>query len=249
MKNKIKVIVPFYNASSFLERCVLSITKQEYENFDVIFINDCSTDNSWDLLPHDVKNCICINNPIRKTALENIHNAVINYCNPEDIVAIVDGDDFLLNKKVLSYINDFYNKNDCWIMYGNSTASDGSKIASKGYAQEEFKMIRNGYFFVSHIRTFRAGLYHKIKDQDEEFSCLKDKNGEFYKMTYDVAMLLPMMEMAGYEKIKFNEKILYVYNRENPISDCYVNENLQKSIHFEINNKKRFNKIDKLWQK
>ena len=35
---------------------------QKYENFKAIFIDDASTDNSWDLLPHNNEKAICIKN-------------------------------------------------------------------------------------------------------------------------------------------------------------------------------------------
>jgi hypothetical protein len=63
-------------------------------------------------------------------------------------------------------------------------------------------------------------------------------------MTYDVAIMFPIMEMAGYDKVKFNDTILYVYNRSNPISDDRVNQQLQWDIHAEISNKPSFNKIE-----
>jgi hypothetical protein len=73
---------------------------------------------------------------------------------------------------------------------------------------------------------------------------MKDSNNEWYTMTYDVAMFLPMLEMAGLEHIFYNDKPLYMYNRDNPISDDKVNQNLQTKIHIEINKKNKFKKID-----
>ena len=43
---KISVIVPVYNAEKYLEQCLESIKNQSYQNFEVILVNDDSTDNS-----------------------------------------------------------------------------------------------------------------------------------------------------------------------------------------------------------
>lgn len=43
---KISVIVPAYNVEMYLERCLLSILKQTYNNIEIILINDGSTDNT-----------------------------------------------------------------------------------------------------------------------------------------------------------------------------------------------------------
>jgi glycosyltransferase involved in cell wall biosynthesis len=244
MKNNIKVITPFYNPGEFLETCVNTLMSQKYDNFKVLFVDDCSTDGSFEKLPHDNEKAVIIKNETRKTALENIHDAIMNHCDPDDIVVLVDGDDWLPNKNVLSYINDFYNQNDCWIMYGQANWTDGRRGFASAYSAEEFKNIRKSPFRVSHLRTFKAGLYQKIKEQDSEFSCMKDSNGDFYKMTYDVAIMFPILEMAGAEKVAFNDTILYIYNRNNPISDDKVNQQLQWNIHTEISNKKSFNKIE-----
>jgi glycosyltransferase involved in cell wall biosynthesis len=244
MKNNIKVITPFYNPGEFLETCVNTLMSQKYDNFKVLFVDDCSTDGSFEKLPHDNEKAVIIKNETRKTALENIHDAIMNHCDPDDIVVLIDGDDWLPNKNVLSYINDFYNQNDCWIMYGQANWTDGRRGFASAYSAEEFKNIRKSPFRVSHLRTFKAGLYQKIKEQDSEFSCMKDSDGDFYKMTYDVAIMFPILEMAGVEKVAFNDTILYIYNRNNPISDDKVNQQLQWNIHTEISNKKSFNKIE-----
>ena len=46
MADKISVIVPVYNVEAYLERCVESILQQTYANFELILINDGSTDSS-----------------------------------------------------------------------------------------------------------------------------------------------------------------------------------------------------------
>ena len=46
MGEKISVIVPVYNVEDYLERCVESILQQTYTHFELILINDGSTDSS-----------------------------------------------------------------------------------------------------------------------------------------------------------------------------------------------------------
>jgi hypothetical protein len=121
--------------------------------------------------------------------------------------------------------------------------SDGRIGFATEYTPEQFENLRNSPFLVSHLRSFKSFVYKKIQEQDETFSCMKDKNGEFYKMTYDVAIMFPIMEISGYEKVKFIDKILYFYNAHNPISDHIKNQKLQTDIHIEINQKEKFKQI------
>lgn len=52
MGEKISVIVPVYNVEAYLERCVESILQQTYTNFELILINDGSTDSSGLICDH-----------------------------------------------------------------------------------------------------------------------------------------------------------------------------------------------------
>ena len=46
---KISVIVPVYNVSKYIQKCVESILNQSYTNFELILIDDGSTDDSFDI--------------------------------------------------------------------------------------------------------------------------------------------------------------------------------------------------------
>ena len=46
MTPKISIIVPVYNVELYLNDCINSILKQTYKNFEVLLINDGSTDSS-----------------------------------------------------------------------------------------------------------------------------------------------------------------------------------------------------------
>lgn len=276
-QNKIKVIVPFYNPGDFLNTCINTLLTQDYPNYEVLFIDDCSTDGSYDKIPactvktddagkpiYDVKgepvivdthpilkatkclNILAWRSSVRNTALRNIHNGVMNFCtDPDDIVVLLDGDDWFINKSVLSYVNDFYNQTNCWMMYGSSKWTDGRKCFSTPYLEEEFKNLRRAPYRISHLRSFRAGIYHEIGRQDPEFNCMKEINGgDWYRSCYDVSMFVPMMEIAGYDKVKHNEKPLYIYNRDNPISDDKVSQETQTRIHMEVLTKNPFRKIE-----
>ncbi|KRM57440.1 glycosyltransferase family 2 protein [Ligilactobacillus animalis] len=50
MKDLVSIVVPAYNVEKYVHRCVSSIDAQEYENYEVIFVNDGSTDGTQKLL-------------------------------------------------------------------------------------------------------------------------------------------------------------------------------------------------------
>ena len=50
MKIKVSIILSLYNAESSLEKTVKSVLNQDYKNFELIIINDGSTDNTRKVL-------------------------------------------------------------------------------------------------------------------------------------------------------------------------------------------------------
>lgn len=49
---KVSVIVPVYNGVKFIDLCANSLLQQTYHNFEIIFVNDGSTDQSYEMLKH-----------------------------------------------------------------------------------------------------------------------------------------------------------------------------------------------------
>ncbi|MDU5223004.1 MAG: glycosyltransferase family A protein [Blautia producta] len=43
---KVSIIVPVYNVENYLQRCLDSILNQTYKDFEVLLVNDASTDRS-----------------------------------------------------------------------------------------------------------------------------------------------------------------------------------------------------------
>ena len=95
MGEKISVIVPVYNVEAYLERCVESILHQTYTNFELILINDGSTDSSGQIcvqLAHQYENIKVYH--IENTGVSNARNIGIQLATGVWIT-FVDSDDFV----------------------------------------------------------------------------------------------------------------------------------------------------------
>ena len=46
----VSIIIPVYNSSKYIEETIKSINSQTYKNYEAIFIDDCSTDNSVEII-------------------------------------------------------------------------------------------------------------------------------------------------------------------------------------------------------
>ena len=51
----VSYLVPIYNVEKYLESCLESIFGQTYQNTEYVFVDDCSTDNSYDVLLSTLK--------------------------------------------------------------------------------------------------------------------------------------------------------------------------------------------------
>ena len=55
LMSKISVIIPCYNAEKYIKKCFDGLEKQIFKEFDVIVIDDFSTDNSLNILQDKAK--------------------------------------------------------------------------------------------------------------------------------------------------------------------------------------------------
>lgn len=238
IENRFVFIIPFRNVKHFIKDCYNTILAQKYQNWIAIFCDDASTDDTISEIPKDNRFIIRVNDK-RTTALPNIHYGIVDSnLNDEDVICILDGDDALLHDSVLNIINNLY-QDDTLLTYGQYAYQNGQIGHCKGYTESEFKNLRTGGYWASHMRTFKYKLYKELIKQDTELNCYKDNFGNFYTITYDVAIMTPLMEIAGLEKIKFNPTPIYLY-RIHQQNDHFVDPNLQKSVADEIFGKKKF---------
>lgn len=95
MNKLVSFIIPAYNVGKYLEKCVLSIEKQNYSEIEILIINDGSTDNTLEvslLLAKQFDNLIVINK--ENEGVSASRNLGIKKSTGEWIV-FVDGDDYL----------------------------------------------------------------------------------------------------------------------------------------------------------
>lgn len=240
MNNRFVFIIPYRNVKTFIKDCYESILAQKYKNWIAIFCDDSSDDNTSSMIPKN-DNFFLKFNSKRITALPNIHRGIIeSNLHDEDIICILDGDDFLIRTDALDILNSLY-QDETLLTYGQYIWPNGQLGHCKSYTKEEFDNLRTGGYWASHMRTFKYKLYKELLVQDPELSCYKNSKGEFYTITYDVAIMTPLMEIAGLDRIKFNPLPIYYY-RIHQQNDHFVDSRLQKEVADEIFSKRKMKK-------
>lgn len=240
----IVVIIPSYKNQQWVDKNLSSVFNQKYKNYRIIYIDDCSPDKTYELAQKitseypQTNRTTLIHNETRQGAMANLYNA-IHSCKDEEIVIQLDGDDWLAHDHVLSYINSIYANEDIWLTYGQFQEFPSGRIGILYNKHFPEKVIQSNSMRtykklpMSHLRTCYAWLFKLIKIEDLMYE------GKFYTMSWDKAILAPMIEMAAHHYACLSE-ILYIYNNSNPINDHRVNVALQHSLADHIANLKPY---------
>lgn len=225
-QQRIVVITPMYNAAPYIQRCITSVITQDYDNWKMYIIDDKSTDNSVDVAEKYTSEKVeLITNTSNMGAVYNQVSTIVEHCEPDDIVMLLDGDDALTNdNQIFQFYNNLYDGTteftygSCWSM------ADNIPLVAQHYpkAVRESKTYRSHRFNwnmpYTHLRTFTAGLINGI---DEDM--FKDENGNWFKAGGDGSLFYALIENADPAKVKAVTDIVYVYNDLNPLNDYKIN--------------------------
>ena len=229
----IVVVTPVYNAEKYIEKCIKSVASQDYDNWEMWIVDDCSTDNTVEIaknvisdLPSNMKIHL-IENKENRGALYNQVQIIEKQGN--DIIMLLDGDDSLVNDPtIFDMYNNLYNDGaeftygSCWSVADNipliAQEYPPEVKANKSYRDYKF----NWNMPYTHLRTFRGYLFHSYI-HNEGYHAFKDDNGNWLKAGGDTSLFYSMIETANPENVVCIPDVVYHYNDANPLNDYKVN--------------------------
>jgi len=238
---RLRIVVIGRNTRAFVDDCVRSfMTQRKGDDVFVDFTDDASEDGSFErakelLTSHE---CFCDEVEVRRNRarMGGCHNIwrAIQRADEDDVCVIVGGDD-KLKEGALDLLWEAYQNEDTWLTYGNFENSDGRVTNKVGpwlppYATRPMKE------FVLTPFTFRAWLGKKLCERDLLLA------GSFFPSSADVAMNIPIAEMAGPEHAKFIEEKWY-WRRIHPGNDGWVDPLHQHYCTFRALQKPRYGRI------
>lgn len=100
----ISIVTPVYNVEKYLDRCIQSVLKQTYTNFELILVNDGSTDKSREVCEHWSKNDsrVKVIHQIN-SGVSAARNTALHVCTGE-YITFLDSDDWLES----NYLEELY---------------------------------------------------------------------------------------------------------------------------------------------
>lgn len=146
MEKKVSIILPVYNAEEYLERCLDSILEQNYDNIELIAIDDGSIDKSWNILLTYKKNypnkLLCFrqeNMGVSKTRNRGIELATGDY------LLLIDNDDYFDEDYINTFVKEI-EKRDYDVVIGGYKRPNGQgkiveRVDLEDYEYSKFKIV------------------------------------------------------------------------------------------------------------
>ena len=126
----ISIIIPVYNAENFLKDTIRTVEEQTYKNWELIFVNDCSSDKSVEIIQNEMKK----NEKIKLLQLkENSGAAVARNTGIREAkgryIVFIDADDLWEREKLKKQIK-FMKEKDCAFSFTSYEFADEKGIGN-----------------------------------------------------------------------------------------------------------------------
>ena len=149
---RVSIIIPVYNGEKYLYQTILSCMKQDYNEIEIIVIDDHSSDNSISIINKFKKNNIKILKNKKNLGLARSVNIGVRFCSGE-VIIVLGQDDILHHDHVSSRIHFFYN-NKVVLVHGVSIVIDSSGDKIKSFSIPGRKLLFKNIFFNHYISLY-----------------------------------------------------------------------------------------------
>lgn len=236
---KFSILVAHYNNYNYFTECYDSILKQTYQEYEIVLVDDCSTDDSYQKIIELTKD-----NPKVKI-FRNEENSGVGLTKKRcidlasgEICGFVDPDD-TLTENALQVIVENYTENNI-VVYSQFYECDAKLNPIKLFPHSRAikngnKLFFNVFFEATHFFTFKREAYYKTSGINDKLSSAVDQ--DLYLKLYEIG------------NFKFVKAPLYYYRiHEKGVSqESSKKEKLHKNWHQTILDTTKRRKIDSLY--
>lgn len=206
----VSIIVPIYNVEQYLEKCVCSILNQDYNNLEVILVNDGSTDKSLEI-------CKKLQKKDNRIKIINQKNLGVSsarnngfYYSKGDYICFIDSDD-IIEIDMVSTLVKLLQENECEVANCNIHIIEKDKTERNFYKNGNIKIYNSSelkkYFLlgkVSHAcwdKMYKREVLEKVNfilnsTSEDRYFCWK---------LYKTINKMVVTSKVGYHYIRKNE--------------------------------------------
>lgn len=231
----ISIIVPIYNVEKYLEDCINSIINQTFKNFELILVDDGSTDKSGEICDKfvHIDNRIRVIHQVNK-GISGTRNMGIDISKGKYIL-FIDGDDYIHPKMCEILYNQIeFNNSDLAIFQFKRTKKDyynqiinnigtinAMKISNKK-ALEKLYIEGNSEFIFCWSKLYKKELFDNIKfDEGRIYEDQLISKNILYRANNIIYLPIPLYyyryRQGSYTNLSFNKNnldIIYAYKED-----------------------------------
>lgn len=232
MKKLISIIMPIYNSEKYLQRAIESVLKQKFELFELILVNDGSTDKSYEIceryarIDSRIKVIDVSNQGVSSARNKGIHNSSGEY------ILFIDSDDVVED----TWCSDMYNfqmKNMDDIIVCGINRCDSELKNSKPVILDpalEFININKKDFYIIYEKWLFNSPVNKLYKRE----ILLENKIEFNKelsLGEDLIFNLEYLKHVNKDIVVINKPLYnYIYENTESLTSRYQNN------YFDIQN-------------
>ena len=233
----LSVIIPIYNAEKYIDKCIKSILMQSFKSFELILVNDGSTDNtsaickSYTHADKRVKYYEKENGGSFQSRLFGVEHASGMY------ITFCDSDDYYPNKRVFSTIYQTLNGNDlCAMQFGYKrvfnhltlTARDARQplfINRESFIKNEYPIFLCSFYENSHLTM---NVWNKVYKRAMLAKLPSSENAD--RIFWGDDLVFNLYALKNCMSMVVIPDILYVY-RENAGGTAKFSENAMQDLN------------------
>jgi len=246
---KFSIVIPIYNVEKYLEQCLQSVVNQTFTDYEVICVNDGSTDNSLEILQEFEQKFSILNSQFSVINQENkglsaARNAGIRAANG-DYIFLLDSDDYIADNALEILAKNIENQDFIWfsgkVFFDDDKSFREQQISGWDYYNKYALIPRRFHFVTTVLRLykrefltenklfFREGIYH----EDNLFTPICCYYAENVKVIPDILYFyrirqgsITQNENSAATSKRTKDTILII----NELIDFFENKNINKKI-------------------
>ena len=198
-KPLVSVVVPVYNIKEYVGKCLKSLMSQDYENYEVVVVDDGSNDGSAEVCDEFAKRDKKIRVVHKKNGgLSDARNVGINETKGE-LICLVDGDDIVKENFVSELVEALVNNDADIAVCGYNKERPENKVITGEQAAIDLLVAQENMEIVAWNKIYKKSLF-----TDNEIWYPVGKKYEDTLTTYKI--------LAVAKKVAYIDKALYIYN-------------------------------------
>lgn len=214
---KISVIVPVYNAEKTIEKCVESIEANDYKDVEIILVEDCSKDRSWQVcekLSEKYSNVKCLSNE-RNRGVSYTRNQGLKIATGE-YTMFIDSDDWIDEKYFTEFLHVMEGKQNSLVVCGYVNHDEKVNGVTDIYGWKDFENVKKSDVTEVIKSLHEASLLQQLWNKIFYTKQIREKNicfDESISIGEDTRFVLEYISKCEIDTIYLLNKPLYHYIR------------------------------------